>query len=666
MSGWKNGIGRLTVLALAVLAALSCLAEDELSVAREALRDGLWQVARTHASRISTPEAKLITLESLAGEGNWKEIGRILKEWSNEKGLGFDYYRAVTGGRHDEAMAILKKAGSPEGCVEALLHEAAALSEKGERNEAVAIWRKVIAVTNVGERALVVACVNLKEPEPLRKAFAEVRDLPLRRTVGLRLGMVQLNDPKTAEEGEKLIRKIVRDSPDADGAKEAFLALADAHVAAGRWEKAMAAYREAVETWPGAAQLAAVQEGRGWALQKLGRRDEALEAFRQAGVLAKDDASRAVALAKEADVLADMGRADEAMSKYREVTEKFSKTVVAEKLKAVIRLREKEADGRRLYGEGKYDEAMKVFDEVAEEDSSRRQRMAYFKMLCLYGKGQDDAAGRQAKDLVDHCSDPAVRADALLWLAKFLYNRREWQEAGRLFAAYAEMPVKAEKAAEALLWAARSALAANDFDQAIALSTRLSDRYPDSKAKPSALMIQGEALVELARFDEAVLVFDRVALSEGLSSEDRLRVCLLKADALYVMGADNAASYALALDAYRAIRLGNALSAEEKILVSFKVARTLEKLRRMDEAIDQYYTQVVLAYRTGRLRGELFTDEARAAFSRAAFRLAEEYESRGRNRQAQSILELVAESGVPASEEARRRMEKISGKGGFL
>jgi len=658
----------LLLLVAVVMAAVVPLRaeEDELSVARQALRDGLWEVARTHALRRATPEAKLVVLESLAGEGKWDEIGRCLKEWPDESGYGFDYYRAVVDGRHDEAKAILGKAGSAEGCVEARLHEAEKLAQKGDRPGAVALWRDVVSLTNVSERALVIASVNLMEAEPLRRAFANVRSLALRRTVGLRLGMVLMRDPKTAEEGERLVRTIARDSPDADGAKEAFLAVADAKVSAGNWKAAMETYREAVETWPDAAKLASVQEGRGWALQKLGIRGEALEAFRLAGALATDDATRAVAAVKEADVLSDMGNADEAMSRYREVLEKFPKTPVAEKLKAVIRLREKESDGRRLYGEGRYGEAMGVFGEIAEEDSSRRQRMAYFKMLCLYGQGQEEAALHQARNLVDHCPDSAVRADALLWLAKFLYNRRDWRESGRFFAAYADLPVPAESAAEALLWAARAALAENDFDLAIQLSTRLSDRYSDSRFKPSALIAQGEALVELARFDEAVLVFERAALSEGLSPEDRLRTQILKADALYAMGADNAAGYSVALDAYRSILFGKTLSPEDRIVVSFKIARALEKLHRMDEAIDQYYTQVVLAYRTGRLRGELFTDEVRAVFSRAAFRLAEEYESRGRDRQALNVLELVAESDVPASDEARRRIGKISVRGGFL
>jgi hypothetical protein len=108
------------------------------------------------------------------------------------------------------------------------------------------------------------------------------------------------------------------------------------------------------------------------------------------------------------------------------------------------------------------------------------------------------------------------------------------------------------------------------------------------------------------------------------------------------------------------------LDPSERIVVSFKAARTLHKMNRPEAAADQYYSHVVLAYRQGRISGVRYSDEARAAFSRAAFALVDGYERRGLDSQAVKILELVAESDVPAAKEARRRMEKISMKGGFL
>ena len=44
----------------------------------------------------------------------------------------------------------------------------------------------------------------------------------------------------------------------------------------------------------------------------------------------------------------------------------------------------------------------------------------------------------------------------------------------------------------------------------------------------------------------------------------------------------------------------------------------------------------------------------------------DEFESRGRDRQAVGVLRLVVESDVPAAEEAAKRIERISAKGRFL
>ena len=48
--------------------------------------------------------------------------------------------------------------------------------------------------------------------------------------MGLRLGRVLVRNPKTAAEGAKLVRAIVRDSPDAEGARAAFFDMADAEM----------------------------------------------------------------------------------------------------------------------------------------------------------------------------------------------------------------------------------------------------------------------------------------------------------------------------------------------------------------------------------------------------------------------------------------------------
>ena len=642
-------------------------AEDELSIAREALRDGLWDVARAHASGIATnDEAKLVVLESWAGEGKRDEIAKALGGWQDAKGPAFDYYRAIVASNHVAAAKILKDSGSVAGVLEARLMEAADLAKSGARTTAESLWRSVAASTNASTRAFALAAVNLMDVGLLRRAYADVRTIREKRVVGLRLGQALLRDKKTAAEGAKLVRAVVSDSPDAEGALDAFLAIADAELAAGRWKLAADVYAEAAEIWPDAAKRPSVHDGRGWALLKLGRRDEALAAFIRAEEVASDDDAKATAILKQGDVLSELGRGEEAMAKYRDYVANYPKAPYAERVRRLVAVRENEAKGRALYRDFRFEEARKAFAEVAREDPSRRQRMEYYEVLCLYGEGADSQSADLAERLVASASDAEIRGAVMLWLAKFRYNRREWKAAGKLFAVCAESEPDAVRAAEALMWAARAALAENDFTGAIALSTKLAERYPKSAALPQALIVQGEALIELARFDEAVLVLDRVGVMEQVPPLERLRAQMLRADALFAMGADNPARYTAALEAYRAIRFGGKLSESEQIVVSFKMARALEKMKRLDEAVDQYYTQVVLAYRNGRLRHVRFDDEARTAFSRAAFRLAEEYESRGRDGQAISVLTLVEQSDVPAAAEAAKRIDRISKKGRFL
>ena len=646
--------------------AASATAEDELSIAKEALRDGLWEIARAHAISNSISEARLVVLESYAGEGRWDDVGKALATWADAKGDGFDYYRAVVKGDHAGAMEILKRCGSNEGLVEAQMFEAETLAKSGKRDQANGIWREVVSNTNIGMRVFAIASANLMDAALLRRAYAEVGDLALRRTTGLRLGMSLLRDQKTAEEGKGLIRRLVKDAPDARGSREAFLAIAEHEAGCEHWAAAADAYHEAIETWPDVAKSASVQEGRGWVLDRLGRRDEALEAFRLAGTLSKDDEGRATALVKEGDVLQELGRTDEAMQRYRSVLEKYPDVRVARELAAVVRIRELESKGRGLYREFKFDEAHALFEDVGRSDPSRRERMAFYGALCLYGQGRDDEAEKAVRGLAADSTDEMIRQEALLWLAKFLYNRREWKESTRSFVAYAGAQYDPARKAEALLWASRAAFADGNYPQTIQFSTEIAERYPDPKVKFQALMVQGESLIELARFDEAVLVFDRVVVSEDVSQDDRIRAKMLRADALYAMGADNASRYEAALEAYRDVLFGGSLSDSERLLVAFRIARSLDKLKRTEEAMDQYYAQVVLAYREGRTSGGHFTDEARAAFSKAAFRLADEYESRGQDGRALGVLELVAVSDVPAADEAVRRIDRMRSKGRFL
>ncbi len=641
-------------------------AADELSVAREALRDGLWSIARTHAEKAGdTAESRLVRLESWAAEGKWSDVAfAVTNMWATATGAAFDYYRAVVRGNHAEAARLLASEGSSDGIVQAQLYEADVLAREGKSDAADAIWRGVCSRTNAPAQAFAIAAMNLNDPELLRRAQKSAATASERRVIDLHLGRALLKDVATAAEGAKLVRAVVRDSPDTEGARDALLEVADLELAAKNWQKANALYAEAMETWPEAAKLASVQEGLGWSFENLGNPTNALVAFKQAELCAKTDATRAAAILKQGDVLASLGRLDESMEHYRVIVAKYPDTPSAERVSDVLKVRELEKRGRELYHDYRFTEARKIFAQVAQEDPTRAPRMNFFEAICLYGSGEDERAASQAETYLAVCDDPRVRSDLRLWLAKLRFNRREWGDAVRLFLAASEASeTSANERASALLWAARAEFSDGDYASAIQLTTRLVERDARPALRLSALILQGEALIELARFDEAALVFERVAASNDVTAPDRAHAQILKADALFAMGADNAARYVTALEAYRTILFGGDLSPSEKIVVSFKVARALEKLRRVDEALDQYYSQVMLAYLRERKAKTRMDDEARAAFSKAAFHLADEYEGRGLDRQALAVLDLVAMSDVPAAKEARQRIRRLAAKG---
>ena len=687
---------------LLLLSFLTTAGTNDFELARQALRDGLWEVARTHAAKAEGDAAKLLTLESFAREEKWDDVLKSIAAWGNPTEEGFRYYRAIglfmTGnvdsarhtlesatfrnpdyaelaarlrarlamasGDFTRALEILKAEGGDD--PETTMMIADIRNRTGDRKAAEEAWRTVALSTNASESARIVAAANLRDAALLRQAYSNATTVATRQTAGLQLGVALVRDDATFDEGARLVRQIVSGAPDTPGGPAAFAQLANRLLERGSFDEAIRLYDELAESWPNAAKSAVVQEGRGWAYLKAGRANEALAAFLRAETVATNDETRATIMVKVGDILSEQGKTADATAKYREVMEKFPKTAAAKTVTSIIRVRELEEAGRRDYAAFRFAEAQKTFARVAEEDPPRKPTMDYFTVLCLYGQGRDDEAAEKARQLAGDSPDPSIRAEATLWLAKLAYNRGNWKSAQALFSAYAEARPKSEKAPEALVWSARAAVAENDFALAVSTVARLLSGYPDSPLRAAGLLVQGEALLELSRFDESVLVLDRVGSIPGVTAELRLQAQLLRADALFAMGADNPVRYQEALDLYRTVRRDGDLQPSMRLSLAFKIGRTLEKLRRSDEATDQYYTQVVLAYREGRAGGIRYDDEARAAFSRAAFRLADEFEGRGETHQAMRILELVETSDVPAAVEAARRLERMRKKGNFL
>ncbi len=330
--------------------------------------------------------------------------------------------------------------------------------------------------------------------------------------------------------------------------------------------------------------------------------------------------------------------------------------------------------GKSLYGAYRFEEAEKDFAAVAGLRPSRKNEMAFLSALCLYGAGKDADAALAARELLK-TAEPVLRAEVVFWLAQYDYGHREYSAARSGFADCAtNAHLSAGRRIEALGRAARCCAAQSDYAGVVDFATRattnavavkaIAQPTAETPAVAEAFILQGEALMEMARFSEAVLVLARAQLLASAPPELLRRAALLKADCLFAMGADDDRRYLQALDAYRALLRDEQISASQRLAVSFKVGRSLEKLGRRDEAADQYYVHVLMAYCDGIRAKTWFDGDARAFFTRAAFILADYYEARGEGRQAVRVLDYLVKTGVPAAREARRRIERLDRKGG--
>ncbi len=646
-------------------------------------------------------------------------------------------------GRADAALEVLKMqadlgAAAGHAVYDGALLRGRILMRQGRSAEATMVLNQLAMNERATETARVQALVEMsvftfdsgKTNEAVAyacSAYERAKAPETRRLAGFHLADLLCGSTNTIDEGESLVKTLVREFPDHPASMRAHLKLADALLQAQRAERAAAEYRIFLETYPSSSHDADVLQGRGWALMQLGRYTEAGGAFQRAAQQVSDPDVKAECLFKQgdallaeerykeaaqvyaalahdfphsaladralyqsADVLQRAKLDNEARERYQLVAETYPDRAVAPQALLSLAAMQTEAgdidDAVRTYksvldtytqqpvradawmGRGKahyrtyrFEAAMQDFAAVAENAPERRDEARFMMTLCLYGLGRDqEARAAAASFLLDFPESPRF-PDMLLWLGKFDFNRGRYAEARRIFINYSDRWPTSRWADAALVWAARAAFAANDFTGTIELVTRMVRAHPQSTRLPEALLVQADALMELARYDEAVLLLDQVITQSAESEWARLAL-LRKGDALFAMGAGNSARYREALMAYRQMLTQNNLTPSLMLQLQFKAGRCLEKLKQIDEAIDQYYTEVIVRFLNERTRGTWFDERSTGLFVRAGFTVAELYEQKGHSDQAIRVLQRVAQSGVPGADEARQRIERLRGK----
>ncbi len=386
------------------------------------------------------------------------------------------------------------------------------------------------------------------------------------------------------------------------------------------------------------------------ALERENLLNDALTRYRETARRYPHRDVAAEALLRVAAIQADDREIDQAIDTYGQIIGKFTNTMFVAQAHM--------GRGRSYYSKYQFENAMQEFAAVAEIDPGRVDEARYFLILCLYGLGRESEALQAAEKYIIDFPSSEFYADMLLWIGKFHFNRGDFSSSIKYFDNYAKSFPDRVWADASLVWVARAMFNKGDFTAVIETVTRLVKAYPESSRLSEARFVQAEALIELARFDAAILLLDNILENDPESRWGQMAL-LRKGNCLFALGAGNPLRYEEALAVYLRIAQGEGLTSAMLIEIYYKIGRCLEKLERFDDAVNTYYSEVLLRYIKDRSSGTWYDESTLSLVVRGAFSAAEIFERQGRYEQAVGVLKRIARSDSGAADEAERRIDVI-------
>ncbi len=435
---------------------------------------------------------------------------------------------------------------------------------------------------------------------------------------------------------------------------ECLLKAADAHHANRHYEEAATCYARvadlAVTNAPHLTAPAAFMAAD--ALERLGRVEAAGQAY---GRLAEGGLAAI---------------ADEALLRLAQLAERQEDLAGALRhySRVIDRAAEPSVRGQALLGRGRthyrnyqFEAAIRDLSRVEETGAAGADEAAYLRMLALYGTGADAEAARLCDDFFQRHAQSPLLPEAALWRAQYAYNQKAFEEAETRFAAFVDQWPAHAWGDAALVWAARAAMRRSEFLAAITRLSRLPREYPASPRLAEARYLQADALCELARFEEAILVFDEIIIRYP-ESEFVTAAWMRKGDSLFSLGSSTANRYDEALKVYTVVATRPDVTADLALQAAFKRGRCLEKMNRPNEALEQYYDEVVVRYLRDRQSGLQPGAQAQAWFARGAMQAATLLEAAGKPEAAIRVLQRLIQSGVPGAAEAQVLVDRMQGE----
>jgi len=343
---------------------------------------------------------------------------------------------------------------------------------------------------------------------------------------------------------------------------------------------------------------------------------------------------------------------ESALEEYRRISKQYTN--------ATTQATALHQQGLILFGFDRLDEALEIFQTVSEiyPESAEAPQATYMQGFCRYLQGDIEVALEICRDFISTYPNSLWTPEVLFWLGEHAYNQGDYSEAHDTFLDIIARFPQNELVDDAIFWAGNALLQQDNFLEAFTLYSRLAKEVPDSPLLLETRFAQGEALSELGEFSRAILAYEEVIkIAPDHPLVDRARGRL--GDCFFTLGTTEAARYREAIEAYQALYKRPDTPFALKLQALYKIARCEDKMGLPDKAFAHYMETV---YTASNHDGALSPD-AVLWFTRAALEAANQQEQKNLWEEAVHIYERIIQAGVPAQDEAAKRIEKIKKNG---
>jgi len=428
----------------------------------------------------------------------------------------------------------------------------------------------------------------------------------------------------------------------------ALIKAGDARLAATQYEKARDNYRRAAATWPDHPLAAHAIYQCGVASLLAAQPDAARTYFADTEKNFPQSDFAPQAALQQAELLKRAQEWAFALEQYRRIAAQYTNSA--------IQASALHQQGLMLSRLGQWDAALENFRTVSGKypDAPEAPQAYYMHGFCRYMQGDTDGALAISQSFIEKYPGSVWTPEVLFWLGEYYYNRGSYAQAKATFLDIAARFPKHELADDALFWAGNSLIKQNSFLEAFTVLSRLAKEFPASSLILKTRFAQGETLTELGEFPRAILAYEEViktAPDDLLADRARGRL----ADCLFTLGTSEAARYQEALDAYQSLYKRPAAPFALRLQALYKIARCEAKLGLKEKAFAHYMEAVY----SGGGQTETLSPEATPWFTRAAFDAAAALEQQQQWKEAVNVYNRIVQAGVPAKNEAQKRIEKI-------